>query len=471
MLGAGKGLFAAVVAACVLGSIPVAGASAEKPVSWNASTLTVEPLGAPLRVGDAAYRGRFHLQPQGGAVGVVNEVGVEDYVLGIREVPPSWPIEAQRAQAVAARSYALHQALVARRDGRPSDLCDTAACQVYGGIAAELRGGPAWEHAVRSTASEVLAHGGAPILAMYSSSNGGRTVAGSKPYLRSTADPDDAASPHHRWRVEVPESAIGSAVALPEGAELTAVEREGSVVVAKWTGPDASSPESAKPVPVAEFRSRLEAAHPAPAGLPRLLPSTAFGLEPGSDEDHVAIEGGGWGHGVGMSQHGALGKARRGMKSPQILAAYYAGLTPVKAGPGQIPDTLRINIEQARTVQVSSAGAFRILADGQPVATGGGDETWVVSSRAGELVLSAPAGWSPPQPEPPAEAADPFDLAAASPSPEPGDLRASLVQRPMAPVSGVESTWRAFAVLLLLAVCISAWRVGLWPDPALFRGE
>ncbi|MBW3537407.1 MAG: SpoIID/LytB domain-containing protein [Actinobacteria bacterium] len=470
MLDGWKVLFGTCLAVFLFGSVPAIASERPPagPVTWEASSVTIEPLGSPLRVGDSAYRGRIHLQPRSGAVDVINEVAVEDYVSGIREMPPSWPIEAQRAQAVAARSYALHQALAARSAGRPSDLCATAACQVYGGIDAERRGGPAWEHAVRSTTSEVLAYRGAPILAMYSSSNGGRTVAGSKPYLRSTPDPDDAASPHHRWRVEVPETAVGAAVALPEGAELLDVEREGSVVMATWEGPQPSTEETASPVPVAEFRSRLEAAHPAPAGLPRLLPSTAFGLGPGSDEHHVVIEGGGWGHGVGMSQHGALGKARRGMKSAEILAAYYAGLRPAKAAPSQVPDTLRVQLAHARKALVSGEGAFRILADGVPVATGGGHAAWAVSMRGGRLTVSAPPGWSPPEPEPPVVVTDPFELAATAPAS--GDAPA-LALRSSMPSAGVEGAWRGLAVILLLGVFGLAWQLGPRPDLGLFRRE
>ena len=384
---------------------------------WEATQLTLESLNGPLVVNGAAYRGRFDLRVEGGSVRLVNEVKVEDYVRGIREMPPSWPIEAQRAQAIAARSYALHQALVARKESRPADLCATAACQVYGGIGAEQRGGPVWARAVESTAAQVVAYRGTPILAMYSSSNGGRSVAASKPYLRSIPDPDDAASPHHRWRVEVPETAIGAAVALPVGADLTDVDREGGMVVARWEGPSPDAAETARPMPVAEFRTRLEAAHPPPPGLPRLLPSTAFALTPATQPGNVVIDGRGWGHGVGMSQHGALGKARRGWNARQILAAYYGGLTPVTAQPGQIPETVRVEITPGSVLDLGGQGAFRVVADGVGVATGTGPSQWKATVRKGRLVLTAPRGWAPPQPADPPAGADPFEAAAAEARP------------------------------------------------------
>lgn len=460
---------ALVVLLAVLGASP--GSAAAPPRQWEATELTLEPLSGPLFVDGSAYRGRLHLRVDGGRLRVINEVGVEEYVRGIREVPPSWPLEAQRAQAIAARSYALHQADVARKEGRPWDLCDTAACQVYGGIAAEQRGGAAWARAVDSTVSEVLAFRGAPILAMYSSSNGGRTVAASKPYLRSVPDPDDAASPHHRWRVEVPEAAIGAAVQLPEGAQLTGIERDGATVVARWAGPDPEAPETRRPMAVTEFRKRLEATQPPPAGLPRLLPSTAFVMAASSEPGSVVIDGGGWGHGVGMSQHGALGKARRGMDARRILAAYYAGLTPVKAGAGQVPETIRVALEAgAAATDLGGQGAFRVVADGTEVATGTGTQGWNVAVRQGRLLLTAPPGWQPPAPAAPPAQADPFEppqVAAAAPAaPEPA--------RPPVAISGVPAgtsapgPWASVALLLLLAVGASVLRLRDRPDPVGF---
>lgn len=406
---------------------------------WEARQLTIEPLSGSLVVNGSAYRGRFDLRVEGGAVRLVNEVNVEDYVRGIREMPPSWPIEAQRAQAIAARSYALHQALLARKENRPADLCATAACQVYGGVAAEQHGGPAWARAVESTGAQVVAYRGAPILAMYSSSNGGRSVPASKPYLRAVPDPDDAASPHHRWRVEVPETAIGAAVALPVGADLTDVERDGGMVVATWEGPSPDAAETARPMPVAEFRTRLEAAHPPPPGLPRLLPSTAFALTPATQPGNVVIDGRGWGHGVGMSQHGALGKARRGWNARQILAAYYGGLTPVTAQPGQIPETVRVEIAAGSVLDLGGQGAFRVVADGVGIATGSGPSQWKVAVRQDRLVLTAPRDWAPPQPaDPPAEA-DPFEVATAAARPTAPALAAGppKPERSTGPLGGV----------------------------------
>jgi stage II sporulation protein D len=434
---------------------PAAAAAPGTPRLGGAAAIVTAASGV-IDLDGSRYRGRLLLSAEGGSVRVVNEVSVEDYMLGIREMPPSWPIEAQRAQAVAARSYALNRAAAARAAGRPFDLCATPSCQVYGGVASEERGGPIWSEAVRSTAGQVLLHKGAPILAMYSSSNGGRTYAGPAPYLRPVADPDDARSPLHRWRVEVPETAIGAAVQLPEGAHLTSVERSGSTVVAKWIevpeDPQAEVKQGSRPVPVTDFRARLEAAHPAPRELPRLLPSPFFGLAEGSNDDHIAIEGGGWGHGIGLSQYGALGKSLRGMKAPQILASYYSGIRPT-AGPADLPPILRVDLGLVAAARVGASGTMAIDSAGLHEGTSPSGAAWELRAKGGRLVLRPPSDWAPTPavslPTTPLPADDPFvqaDPEAQSP------LRMALSARPPTTGSGRPVVPQTLAAALLAAV-------------------
>ncbi|MDP9071204.1 MAG: SpoIID/LytB domain-containing protein, partial [Actinomycetota bacterium] len=144
--------------------------------SWVVDRVRVENLGPEGFLGVAGvgdYRGALELVRAGGGVAVVNDVGFEDYLRGIAEVPASWPMEVQRAQVIAARTYALHE--MARRDGPPGSevgahICSTQACQVYVGLAKERSpGAERWVAAVESTRNQVLVKKGAPILAMYSS--------------------------------------------------------------------------------------------------------------------------------------------------------------------------------------------------------------------------------------------------------------------------------------------------------------
>lgn len=94
------------------------------------------------------------------------EMGIEEYLLGVYEMPSSWPIEALKAQAVAARSYAI-----AYTNNGEKEICTTQACQVYKG---GNKGGE-WERAVRETEGEVLISGGEVISAWYASTYGGYT--------------------------------------------------------------------------------------------------------------------------------------------------------------------------------------------------------------------------------------------------------------------------------------------------------
>ena len=94
------------------------------------------------------------------------EMGLEEYLLGVYEIPGDWPMDALKAQAVAARSYALAYT----NDGQ-GEICTTQACQVYKG---GNKGGQ-WEEAVKATAGQVMINGGEVIKAWYSSTDGGYT--------------------------------------------------------------------------------------------------------------------------------------------------------------------------------------------------------------------------------------------------------------------------------------------------------
>jgi stage II sporulation protein D len=169
--------------------------------------------------GDGVYRGKLVARPDSGSLNVINRVGLEGYLKGVvpDEVPPSWPAKALRAQAVAARSYALATGV----NGVGFKLYDDTRSQVYGGATSEES---STNKAVRRTRGQVLKYGGEVITAYFFSSSGGRTEnseygfsGGSpRPYLKSVRDPGDAASPYHRWKLSYSrgkmESLLGSRV-------------------------------------------------------------------------------------------------------------------------------------------------------------------------------------------------------------------------------------------------------------------
>jgi stage II sporulation protein D len=159
------------------------------------------PGAFPLNLG-RPYRGEIQVVSEGGKMQAINVIGLEQYLYGVvpSEVPTHWPLEALKAQAVVARSYALS----GRRTGAAFDLYSDTRSQVYLGVQEEEE--PTNE-AVDDTAGKVLLYRGQVARTYYHSTSGGRTAAigdawpGSRPvpYLVSVADPGDALSPHHQW--------------------------------------------------------------------------------------------------------------------------------------------------------------------------------------------------------------------------------------------------------------------------------
>jgi hypothetical protein len=233
-------------------------------------------------------------------------------------------------------------------------------------------------------------------------------VAGGYPYLRSVDDPDDAVSPYHRWEVTVPYTTITEL--FPIAGQLVSLARTGDTVTIGWQAEDGTTGEQL--IPVADFRSRLNSAVAAPAGLPLALPSARFDLSP--IESAVIIDGQGWGHGVGLSQYGALGKALRGMRAPDILASYYGVLRPVVVPPQQLPSRIRVLLDPGRaSAAVSATGRFRVLdGTGRVIGLVASGEWQVLSGGSRGVRVVAP----PDQRRPPGI----VDLRIAPTSPHPG---------------------------------------------------
>jgi stage II sporulation protein D len=148
------------------------------------------------------YRGSLVLTPSGGALQVVNHVELEAYVRGVvaGESPSGWPAEALKAQAVAARTYAI---TTSKNGGTFDHYADTRS-QVYGGVALER---PTTDAAIAATRGQVVTQFGRPVVTYFFSTSGGRTEnvefgfpgGTPQPHLKSVADPWDRVSPRHRW--------------------------------------------------------------------------------------------------------------------------------------------------------------------------------------------------------------------------------------------------------------------------------
>jgi stage II sporulation protein D len=158
-----------------------------------------------MLLGKGTYRGALEIRPSSvpGKLNAINAVDIESYLRGVvpEESPSSWPMDALRAQAVAARSFALTTGV----GGNGFDAYDDTRSQVYGGLGSEDARSDA---AISSTAGEVVQYDGNTIEAFFMSTSGGHTEnvenvfgGASYPYLRGVPDPNEAAaaSPYHRW--------------------------------------------------------------------------------------------------------------------------------------------------------------------------------------------------------------------------------------------------------------------------------
>ena len=276
----------------------------------------------PLRFNGREYPAVVELVRNGEGLAVVNDVPLEDYLVGVlrAETSEKWPLEALRAQAIAARTYAAYHRLLSA--SKPYHIvASTAHQQYFGRVPASS---PIWG-AVRETAGQVLRWEGDVFPAFYHTESGGytedpRTVfaARNMPGLKPVRCEFSAGSPHFYWSLDVRlaelsetlrrhDVSVGSVTSI-EITERTASLRASSVTVhgargsARLLGND--------------FRRML--------GYDRFK-STMFAVAINGDSAHFS--GRGYGHGVGMCQWGAKGMAEAGYTARQILEFYYPGTT------------------------------------------------------------------------------------------------------------------------------------------------
>ena len=186
--------------------------------------------GRPLTLrtpgGAVAYRGALRSTFHRDKRVTVNVVPMEGYVRGVvpSEMYASWPQQALRAQAVASRTYAAYER--EHTSNTAYDLCDTAACQAYGGATAEAG---ASDDAVRATAGKVLTYEGATAFAQFSASDGGWTVAGQFPYLPAQQDPYEGTSKdYYGWTVTLTDADIEKAFGLEDLTSIGIETRDGN---------------------------------------------------------------------------------------------------------------------------------------------------------------------------------------------------------------------------------------------------
>ena len=319
---------------------------------------SIGPLDAPVRVrarrggdavviGAAEYRGAARvLAPAAGRATAVNVLELEDYLLGVVPLEigprPEAELEAVKAQAVAARTYAIGH--MGGRGARGFDFYATVSDQVYGGLAAE---DPITSRAVRETRGEIVTYRGAPILAYYHSTCGGRTAGIDEvwrrapvPYLRSVSDRIEGSaeryyceiSNRYRWTEAWSGEELRRILERTLAAHGARSGRIGRVDQVEAVGRTSSGRARALRIVVDGEEHEIRGDSIRWILRPedgRILNSTFFVLDE-ERGDGLRASGAGWGHGIGMCQMGAIGRAREGQDYRRILSAYYRGTEVVK---------------------------------------------------------------------------------------------------------------------------------------------
>ena len=276
----------------------------------------------PIRLNGREYGGLLDLVANGGGLAVVNELPLEDYVAGVLrgEVSERWPIEALRAQAIVARTYAAYYRLL--NAGRAYHIVASTAHQQYTGRVPASS--PFWG-AVQETAGQVLYWEGELFPAFYHAESGGytedpRTVfaARNMPGLRPVVCQFSAGSPHFFWSLDLRLADVAEALRR-HGSDV------GGVTAIEVTERTASLRASAVTVRGTRGVVRLRGNELRRIVGYDLLKSTLFAVAIDAGIAHFA--GRGYGHGVGMCQWGARGMAEQGYTARAIVAFYYPGTT------------------------------------------------------------------------------------------------------------------------------------------------
>lgn len=315
-------------------------------LTWNAADLKrpridVIPLGDVIEANGAAYRGRVRLILDAeGRIAIINELPIEQYLQGVLrgELPRRFEAAAQRAMAVAARTYALFQCGV-MAEGSDYDLYAGERSQVYRGVAGEDR---AALDAVRRTRGVVLTceHSDKQRIfeTLYSSTCGGATLSG-RAFSGRAAVPPLAGSVRCPWCAAAdspflswPEVRVSRTVAWRRLSSaypsLRGLERIERVEVAERN-------ENGRPtllrITGAEGRERtLRPERMRVAINEGGIRSNWFEVRV-EGGDLVFADGRGFGHGVGLCQYGAEGMARGSKTAAEILAFYYPGSRMARA--------------------------------------------------------------------------------------------------------------------------------------------
>ena len=285
--------------------------------------LIVENQSPTISINGQNYRGSLELMPNPAnpsTFQVVNPVLLEDYLLSVvpSESPASWPLESLKAQALAARTYAV--ANWGKHGAEGFDMSDDTSDQMYKGVVSET---PASSEAAKATAGKVMTYANRPINALFFSCSGGMTDSAAEvwnvelPYIQPVVDYDQAA-PRYKWNVGKSQADL-QAAAKKLGAEVGTVKD-----IKVLTTTPQGRVKTMRLIGTAGIADVDGNAFRFAAGLNSTL--WKLTVSGSGNARQFSFSGGGWGHGLGMSQYGARQMAADGKAAEEIVKHYYQGI-------------------------------------------------------------------------------------------------------------------------------------------------
>jgi SpoIID/LytB domain protein len=295
--------------------------------------------------GNRQYRGNMIIKGEGKEFTLINQVELTPYLISVvpSEIYASWPMEALKAQAIAARSYTLSN--LGRHSSDGYDLCSTVHCAAYNGIQSEHQ---RTTEAVLSTQGESAVFEGKIIEAVFSSNSGGFTERSDQiwsadlPYLRGSnqmknddydfplppvelqqwlaASPEsyskDFGSSNYRWQLRIPAEVIEYRSGLSKITKVKVNQRaQGGTI----TSLSLLSEEEEKKYSVSQIRRVLGG-----------LKSSRFYFDSHFDRNgylkEIYIYGSGWGHNLGLDQSASAGMGAAGWNYREIIKHFYPGV-------------------------------------------------------------------------------------------------------------------------------------------------
>lgn len=282
---------------------------------------------APIELNKKIYNGKIEIvRVSEERAHAINVLDIEDYVAGVieKEMSPSWPMEALKAQAVASRSFAIY-----RKKGSKDKLYDvesTTTSQVYGGAAISPRS----KRAVEETRGMVAVYKGEVAETLFHAIAGGKTENLSsvwsgkgKPYLVSRPALFESGSPYYNWKTTLSAQEIFRKL-------LAAGYKVGPVRSIKFSPHVISGRVRTVAIRHRDGKLNLKATVFRRIVGNRKIRSTRFTAIRNAKNGSFTFRGIGYGHGVGMSQWSARGMAKKGAKFSRIISHFYPGVIITK---------------------------------------------------------------------------------------------------------------------------------------------